>query len=152
MPGYKGHLVGGTVAYLFLLSIFITQQTTVPTMFGWLICSLAGSLFPDVDITSKGQKILFRLLFVLFVGLVALQRMRGALMVSIISFVPLLVHHRGIFHRFWFIALVGCVPAVYAYLYFPQLYGACITGGIFFIVGAYSHIYLDVGFKRMWRV
>lgn len=151
MPGYKGHLVGGAVSYLLLLSILMSQHTTVPTLFGWLMCSLAGSLFPDVDITSKGQKILFRILFVLFITLLIMQRMRAALGVSIVSFVPLLVHHRGLFHRFWFIALIGFIPVVYVHIYAPNLYVGFLCGALFFIFGAYSHLYLDVGFKRMWR-
>lgn len=152
MPGYKGHLVGGFCAFVIMAYLCKTSQTTVPVLFGWMLCTLAGSLFPDVDISSKGQKLLFRLLFVVFIGLLWLQQTHTALCVSLCSFVPLLVRHRGLFHRLWFIALLASIPLLWARAQSQHVYAMLWYPIIFFVVGAYSHVYLDVGFKRMWRL
>jgi len=72
MPGYKGHLVGGTVAYgllFFGLVGVVVKQPSMLTAGEWLLFALAGSLFPDIDIKSKGQKYFYYVIFLFFTSL-----------------------------------------------------------------------------------
>src|SRR5438309_2217826 len=72
MPGYKGHLVGGTVAFGLLFFALVGVVVRQPSMLiagEWLLFALAGSLFPDIDIKSKGQKYFYFDYFVRFSAL-----------------------------------------------------------------------------------
>src|SRR5882724_10040377 len=67
MPGYKGHLVGGAAVYvLFLCCIIGVVKPSLLMASEWLIFTLAGALFPDVDIKSKGQKYFYFVVFAIF--------------------------------------------------------------------------------------
>lgn len=152
MPGYKGHLAGGLITYacgLFLLSSF---NPSFATMSEWLLCVLAGSLFPDVDIKSKGQKLLYRFLFILFFFLVITQRYQMLIFISILAVVPMIVRHRGLFHKLWFVTLLPFLFAFCITIYFPDYQSIILYDVLFFIAGAISHLWLDMGFARMLRV
>src|SRR5438445_6777467 len=77
MPGYKGHLVGGTVAFGLLFFALVGVVVRQPSMLiagEWLLFALAGSLFPDIDIKSKGQKYFYYVIFLFFIILSVRQR------------------------------------------------------------------------------
>lgn len=152
MPGYKGHLVGGIIAYGSMVYLLRFLNPSVYTLAEWLALTLAGSLFPDVDIKSKGQNFFFSLLFLVLIGLALFNRFHLMAVLGCIGMTPLLVRHRGLFHRIWF--LVGA-PLLLAWLacgWFPRCSReALFLDALFFIIGALSHIWLDLGFKRMFR-
>ncbi|MGC2310143.1 MAG: hypothetical protein WA432_00805 [Candidatus Babeliaceae bacterium] len=64
MPSYKGHLLGGLVVYSIAL-LFMATTLSWLTKGEWLLCTLFGALFPDIDIKSKGQKLFYALLLVI---------------------------------------------------------------------------------------
>lgn len=154
MPGYKGHLVGGTVAFglLFfaLVGVVVTQPSLVTTG-EWLLFALAGSLFPDVDMKSKGQKYFYYVVFIFLAFLVAQQRFQMMACFSFIAITPMLARHRGIFHCQWFVITIplllwGVVSAAK-----PALSQQFFFDILFFIIGALSHIWLDFGARQMIR-
>lgn len=153
MPGYKGHLVGGTAAFAIALyavhsaGIIFTQVQAAQ----WFISALAGCLFPDIDVKSKGQNIFYKAMLCMLLLMLFYGYHRPFVMVSVAAMVPMIVRHRGIFHRLWFIIGMPTFLALFLAASYP-LYQFTITyNTLFFIIGAISHLWLDLGFKRMFR-
>ncbi len=114
--------------------------------FAWL-----GALFPDVDTKSKGQKLVYAVVFVLTVTLLCYKKYLVAALVAIVSFVPLFTNHRGLFHRTWFAAAVAALGVVACSLQFPAGSASAVRNGLFFMVGFLSHLLLDFGFFGLLR-
>jgi len=160
MPGYKGHLAGGCVAYVLMLGLLygLSSDILVKNSFSslvalrWFICVLAGSLFPDIDVKSKGQKYFYWVILGFFLLLIMQRKFKLLAVSSIVSVFPMLVRHRGIFHKTWFVILapLGLWALIGAYA--PQYANAFFLDVLFFIVGALSHLWLDLGLKRMLRI
>ncbi len=147
MPGYKGHLVGGAIAFSCMILVFgLWQKPTFFVAVQYFFCTLFGALFPDIDTKSRGQGIFYRALLV-FLGILLFKGQQQLCIVfSLLALSPLLVRHRGLFHKPWFLILI---PALIAWL--------CLQAGLiavplavgcafFFIIGALSHIILDKSF------
>ncbi|CAN5132638.1 hypothetical protein BH09DEP1_BH09DEP1_7570 [soil metagenome] len=150
MPNYKTHLVGGLFAYLLSIYALISiRSITFVLALEWLLFCLLGALFPDVDIKSKGQKIFYWI--VLLLGTFLLFRKRGQALVILgaLAIFPLLVRHRGIFHKLWFIILVPIVVAWLACSCLPACSTIIFYDTLFFIIGAISHLWLDLGWRRL---
>lgn len=145
MPNYKGHLVGGSVAFLIMRACLASFHPSFTTSMEWLLCALVGSLFPDVDITSKGQKLFARILAAVFLLCMVQQRIDGMALVGGLAFLPLLARHRGLFHRVWFLALIASCCYGGMLLIMPHYIGIFGWDLIFFFIGAVSHILLDRG-------
>ena len=155
MPGYRGHLIGGVVAFVVvhnLIKIFDSQKSsgTTDVAIGFALC-LLGSLFPDIDIKSVGQRIFYS--FALILSIFAILTHQNSLLavLCVITLFPLVVSHRGVIHRLWFVVLVPLsVPLIVSYgnasLFVPSfiLY-------LYFLSGAISHLILDYGFLRFFR-
>ena len=152
MPSYKGHLAGGIFAYLIALYCIITVQApSFATGLEWLLFTLAGSLFPDVDIKSKGQKLFYWVMLLLMLVLLINNQTQTMIIVAVLGIIPLLVAHRGIFHRLWFVIAVPLIVSWILCQYLPNCENTIIYDCLFFIVGAISHLWLDLGFARMMR-
>lgn len=152
MPSYKGHLAGGVGAYCIGMYFCMDYNPTIMTGFEWLLCALAGSLFPDIDTKSKGQKIFYYGILMLLFYLIAGDHKEVIAYVSLLAMIPLIVNHRGLLHRAWFLIFAPAAGALMMSLYFPAdaLIFMLDTG--FFILGALSHVWLDVGIKQMLRL
>ncbi|MGE0010086.1 MAG: metal-dependent hydrolase [Candidatus Babeliales bacterium] len=153
MPNYKSHLTGGLVAagiLLYFMSWWLSVSAALAVQL--VLCALFGSLFPDIDTKSQGQLLSYRFLGIVLIVLILQQRVVLALACSAVGILPLIVHHRGLFHRAWFIAAVCIGIVTYAYLYQSAYLSLVVLHAVFFFVGALSHIWLDVGIKRMFRV
>src|SRR5580704_7375184 len=103
MPGYRAHLVVGFLTYL-PVAYWLTPYQSSPfiMMLGLLFC-LMGSLFPDIDIKSKGQKLFYTLIFLLLLFLLYFKMYCVFIIVALLGGIPLLVGHRTIFHHIWFL-------------------------------------------------
>jgi hypothetical protein len=55
MPGYRGHLVGGTVAFA-LVCVITNPPFSAIGRSELLLLTCLGSLFPDIDTKSRGQR------------------------------------------------------------------------------------------------
>jgi len=148
MPGYRAHLVGGVVAYGITLSLLVSYCSSVFLAAEWLLFALAGSLFPDVDTKSKGQKLLYQILFIILIVLALQRKFFPAAVISILAIIPLVVRHRGLFHRFWFVVCLPLLAAAAIGFYAPQYARIVIFDAIFFIAGAISHLFLDFVVRR----
>lgn len=153
MPKYKTHLVGGLVTFflvkksLDLSQIWKINLSTEQTII-LLFFSLFGSLFPDIDTKSKIQKIFYSFIFL---GLFILLINKSWILLgfsSLIALLPLLVNHRGIFHKFWFIASLAIILGFLSEIFFHKDDAIIILSVLFFTSGAFSHIALDYGILR----
>ena len=155
MPSYRGHLVGGVVTYLLMLQCIKYAQPNIDVIFQGLLFCLLGSLFPDIDIQSKGQKLFYQALFIIILLIIAYHRMELLVPVAVVSFIPLLLNHRGITHNPWFVLFLGLCMPIASHWYHPELWQLAVKAAFFFIVGGWSHLVLDwgvVGFsKRFFR-
>lgn len=153
MPGYKTHLLGGILFYCLML-LFIYARFFVPTnaqLVEWLFFALVGSLFPDIDTKSKGQH-LFYWGFAIMLGILYAKRYyQLMILLGFIGMLPLLVRHRGILHNILFIFFVAIAIVGYCSYAMPWLARAMCWNMLFFCVGALSHIWLDMGSKRIVR-
>ena len=152
MPNYKGHLVGGAVIYaLLFFCICAAQKPSSMMALEWFIATLAGALFPDIDIKSKGQKYFYYVVFVLFAALAARQRFEWVTCFSFIFLTPMLVKHRGIFHHPLFVIIMPLLLWLFLSTLVPKISHRLLVDTGFFIAGALSHIWLDVGTRQMMR-
>jgi len=144
MPNYKGHLVGGVVAYGLALYVMSSCCASAVIAGEWFLCALAGALFPDVDVKSKGQKYFYCVVLALLLLVATNKRYDLLLVVSFFSILPMLVRHRGIFHQLWFILAVACSAWLLGVTYAPYVGQRLLYDLIFFVAGAISHLLLDL--------
>lgn len=151
MPNYKGHLVGGTIGFGVVIFLCSLHVAPCAQLVEWFICVVAGSLFPDIDTKSKGQKIFYLLLCAAMIICVLHSKFKLLACFALAGMLPLLSKHRGIFHNFWFILGVVLLTVIYTTNLYPYAYKRIVYDAGFFILGVMSHLYLDVGMRRMWR-
>lgn len=120
MPNYKSHMVGGFVAFMLALNIIVVQKISLFQAVEWLCFTLLGSLFPDIDIKSKGQKIFYKGLLVLFLLLALKKCVYALILLSFISLLPLVVRHRGVCHELWFVIASPLLCGVLLGSFFPE--------------------------------
>jgi len=148
MPGYRAHLVGGVVAYGLTLFLLRSYCGSVFLVAEWLLFVLAGSLFPDIDTKSKGQKILYQILFIIMIILALQRKFIPMAAIGIFAIIPLVVRHRGLFHRFWFVVGLPLAVAIVIGFYAPAYSRIIMFDVVFFTVGAVSHLFLDFIIKK----
>lgn len=144
MPGYKGHIAGAVVAFsLMLLVVTHYYQVSFLTSLQWFLITVAGALFPDVDIKSKGQGIFYRILFLILLFLYIRGQWRLGAALGVIGMIPLLVRHRGLFHKPLFIIVLAGGLVFFGSSWWPCYTALFTFNACFFITGALSHIFLD---------
>ena len=152
MASYRGHLVGGVLT--FGLVLFMRPELTELGLIKLTIAltiTLLGSLFPDIDTKSMGQKVFYSLLAVCLVPTICAQSWGLLTIFMILGLVPILVPHRGLTHSPYFLLiaplfiiwLLSAIDARFillpGYLYF------------FFVAGAMSHLILDYSPTQLAR-
>ena len=151
MPNYKGHLIGGLIAYLSIIAVCISIRPSLVTSCEWLFFTLAGALFPDIDVKSKGQKYFYYIIFILFFCLMYQGKFQLLSCLSFITITPMLSRHRGVFHSVWLIVLMPIVLWGFISMLFPYLMKPLLINTLFFIVGGLSHILLDCSMSWIVR-
>lgn len=147
MPGYRGHILAGSLFYFLIVWAFKLTTKTPALLITWFICTLAGALFPDIDTKSKGQKI-FYFLFAIFVAssIFTKQYSLGA-WASLVSFTPLLTNHRGLFHSTLFLAVLIFSLTYSLTILFPVYKAIIIPCAVFFALGVATHLLFDFRLK-----
>jgi len=152
VPNYKGHLLGGIILYSGVILVGALYSTSLCCLAEWLLCTLLGSLFPDIDTKSKGQKIVYCGLFVAALVLLFLQKFVILAYLGFAALVPLITNHRGLFHKLWFLVLLMFFMSGGMLMVYPHHYYRICTDSGFFLIGIISHLWLDFGFVRMLRL
>ena len=149
MPGFRGHLIGGTVTYLVILQCIKSFHPSIPVIAsGFIFCTI-GSLFPDVDIKSKGQKLFYSIALVGLCYFLWYQRTDLFIGLSLLATVPLLVKHRGLFHKLWFLVFLSISTGLVIGSFHATYSSWAMQNALFFLAGAISHIILDRGITRL---
>ena len=153
MPKYKTHLFAGFITFAFLKQFsriiqippnpFTAHETVILLFF-----CLFGSLFPDIDTKSKIQKIFYIFFFLAIFVLLINKNWLLLGISSLIAMTPLLVNHRGIFHRLWFITSIAIATGILFANFHNQYQHIVLYSVLFFSAGAFSHIALDYGVIR----
>ena len=102
MSSYKGHLVGGAIAYALLMPIMRGYSTSGTQALCWFGVTLLGALFPDVDTKSMGQKVFYAGGLVFLLWCAFSERWPVFVATSFLMILPILANHRGIFHSIFF--------------------------------------------------
>ena len=117
MSMFREHWLGGLTAYcvFFIVSLITTLTVSIfygspfdwnPTItlnpleiVGCFVIALLFGLWPDVDITSKSQKIFYGVLFVVNFSLILfLRRYLESAIIGLLAMLPVLSKHRGWTH------------------------------------------------------
>lgn len=151
MPGYKGHLTGAIILYGILALFAAYSNFYFPDAIQGLFFICLGALFPDVDTKSKGQK-----LFYLFLGIALIvSLLRGyyssLVVMTTFAFLPLIVSHRGLFHKLWFLTVLTVAIVWLLAESFPGNRISIFFNGLLFFLGIISHLVLDFGIVRMFK-
>lgn len=152
MPGYKGHVCGGIASYGVLvgaLALFFSLDAFAVYQVEWFLCAVAGSLFPDIDTKSKGQRIFYFLAVITLGVLLARAFYKTAFCFGFLTCMPLVSAHRGIFHRLPFLLCLVLILAYGAWMVYPQQGLRIYFAASFFFAGIISHLLLDFGLKRV---
>ncbi len=148
MPNAKGHLIGG-ICFFPLTRIIPFIKNAIPAsspekMAVGLIFCLFGALFPDIDTHSEGRKLLNLLILIGIVMAFHNKHYVAALMLSAVLLLARLASHRGITHNPVFLAVF---PAMFIYSIKPHApWIPDINLGYYysFLIGAASHLILDL--------
>lgn len=155
MPGFRTHVGGGLLAYIACLVTLCSYFVFKPTLFKaleWFICTILGSLFPDVDTKSTGQMLFYRVTALLLLFLLWKQKIAVFIWVALLAMVPVLADHRGLFHKIWFVVFVPLCAALFLQKAYPVYKNALLFDAAFFSIGALSHILLDRGQTRLKKL
>lgn len=146
MPGYKVHAVGGAVTFValfgFLQKTHLTHCASL-TALSCFFATILGSLFPDVDTKSKGQMIFYQCILFYLLFLLWMKKVTMFMIVTCITMVPLLVPHRGLFHRISFLFCLTGAASCAAFVLVPERAFDSTLHLLFFLAGAVSHVVLD---------
>ncbi len=148
MPGYKIHICFSAALYAMLLALsgFFFKCTMVVSLhkaLEWFMCMSLGALFPDIDIKSKGQILFYECIVAILLFLWWSAYRHLFIIVAFLALVPLVVRHRGLFHRPWFVVSFPLIAALVTGHFYPRYFEIMIVDASFFSIGALSHCFLD---------
>lgn len=144
------HIAGGIACWLIATYCLRAHITSFPILSLVFLCSIAGSLFPDIDIKSKGQKLFYGLMAPAYVFLFTQKQYVLCFAVGLCALMPILATHRGLFHRWWFIISFAGLWGYACMCMFPHYTHAVSLATLFFIIGSLSHLWLDFGLFKMF--
>lgn len=143
--------MGGMITYLGILHFIQYNTPTIHVVIQGLFFCLLGSLFPDIDVKSKGQKIFYTLLLIFLIYCLCIQRWDLFALLSLLAVIPLLVKHRGIFHSIWFLLFLTLVIMICGKIFYKEYELLCLSNAFFFFAGCLSHVVLDRTLSRIKR-
>ena len=159
MAGYRGHVAGGVVTCFIahfiadtIFTKFFISIHNVPKhlAIAFIFCIL-GSLFPDIDVKSVGQRIFYTLMTVAIFFSIFHHKWEALVALSLVSPFPLLVNHRGIIHTIWFVSLAPlCIPLLMKQTN-PSWVLQSWIAYYYFVSGALSHLLIDFGPRKTFR-
>ena len=114
------HIVGGIA--IWLVSAYLLRQyiSSFPVLSLFFVCAVAGSLFPDIDVKSKGQKLFYGIMAPAYIFLFTQDQYALCFLVGLCALLPIMCTHRGLFHRWWFIVPFATLWGFAIVRMFPQ--------------------------------
>ncbi len=150
MPSYRTHIFGGLIISIatgatLVAGGLLPQEWPLLILLGG-ICIL-GSLFPDIDTSSKGQSIFYLAFLVLDGWLLATQRFELAAWLGFLAVIPVVGQHRGWVHTWWAMLLLPLPIVLVPWLVFKQPWHSFSMYYSAFVLGYFSHLLLDRQFR-----
>ncbi len=145
MPGYKTHLVGGAAVFV-ATSLVISTTLSMPTstqFIGYLSCSLLGSIFPDIDVASKMQRLFFIVATVALSCALLTNRTACFLIIGGSVLLVTFLRHRTLTHQVFFLISMPAFFALGAVYLYKLPFNLVVNSTIFFVMGCLSHVLLD---------
>ena len=149
MPGYRTH----ATAALGCAALIVAYTHSDTPCIEWLsltngtrlIAGIIGGLFPDIDIKSKGQQLLYAIIIPLLVAALLAKQVVFSILLSGLAIIPPLLPHRGITHNTWFTLIAPLSGPALVWVYCPQYLWQAFDLLLYFTAGCLSHILLDYG-------
>jgi|SRR5579875_115606 membrane-bound metal-dependent hydrolase YbcI (DUF457 family) len=144
MSLYKGHLVGGSVAftlYIIALVVFFSFEPGFKVLTWFGLCML-GALWPDVDTNSLGQKLFYGIFLILDAFFLLTKHYKDAALLGFFALLPIVGKHRGWTHTIW-AAFVVPSPLLLLPVIRPGLNAGGLEYYIPVVIGYLSHLILD---------
>jgi membrane-bound metal-dependent hydrolase YbcI (DUF457 family) len=155
MPGYRTHLTAAVGAGVAAVAI-THRHEPLSTLFSLtiasqLIAAFLGGLFPDIDIKSKGQQVLYAIVTPCLCATLLARNIFLSTMLAFLAILPPLIPHRGITHELWFIVLAPLCGPLLVSMYNKAWLAASLDLYLFFVLGAFTHLLLDLGPKELLK-
>lgn len=147
MAMFKGHILGAIIFYAAVVFFFSLGSYGLINNISWFIATLAGALFPDIDISSKGQHLYLKVLALLFFLCLFFQAFVPLVMLLAMVILSVFVPHRSLFHDLRFIMAVTAIVAIGLLFLMPAKTHLIVSSSLFFLLGVLSHLLLDKGIK-----
>lgn len=152
MPGYKTHLIGGLVSFSLVYFMSKPYSNFSPELLLFcLAASLVGSLFPDLDTTSKMQYFFYILLAPFLVTALLMHHWIFFICGGAIALILGFIKHRTLFHRPFFLILLPTIIFLWVVIYYPQKIMPAFFITLSFIIGTLSHVALDIGKSKLFK-
>ena len=141
-------MAGGSFAFLIYLAVLIFFFAYKPSfeVLVWFGLCILGSIWPDVDTNSMGQKIFYGMFIVLDSFFLLTGRYVEAALLGFFALLPVVAKHRGWTHS---LSAAFLVPS--PLLVLPLIRPELPFGGLEYytpvVIGYLSHLVLDRQFK-----
>ena len=146
MPGYKTHLVAGTILPGAALAGAVWQGWYDPTPLQaatLLAIAAMSSLFPDTDTCSMGRKIFYGVMLFTDIVLLVNHEYKWASILGLFAMLPALGEHRGWTHTWWaMLAVPAPIVLIPMYLY-QYAWQILIPFYVAAVAGYATHLLLD---------
>ncbi|MCB9493476.1 MAG: metal-dependent hydrolase [Epsilonproteobacteria bacterium] len=154
MPNYRTHLIGGAFTYMAICCLLVFTQKHYSLNFAQLLLglylSLLGSIFPDIDIRSRMQRLFLLFVSPIFFTAIIYQQWKLLIILSASILFITLVKHRSLTHNIWFILGLPLCIALPTIAYTRLATHVVFLMYIFFVFGALSHRFLDYGPRKFF--
>ena len=152
MPGYQGHLAGAAVigaACIFgavQLGYIPKDYSIWAALMGFI---LMGSLFPDIDTDSVGQRLFYTVMLAVDIGFIYHRQYQYAAWLGVFAILPGIGKHRGWTHSWWAMLMVGLPILFVPYLVNVPMslafhnWDATLPYYVAFTLGYFTHLLFD---------
>lgn len=149
MPGHHTHKAAAGLA---VIATIVLTHWSLPLAAMWnvqnitrFLAGIAGGLFPDIDTKSRGQRLWYMLLVPLLGAALLAKHTIFICILGVLAVIPPLLPHRGVTHELWFVFLAPLGGPIIVSIYQPAYLHSAIDLYFFFIIGAITHLLLDLG-------
>lgn len=147
MPGYQGHVVGGTLTaggVWLSLALWLPMYQPEPLQgVALMAIAMLTSLFPDVDTDSKGQRLFYAILVVVDLTLLWFGKYRWAAILGFVAMLPAIGQHRGWTHTWWAMLIVPLPILLLPVIFFGTGLEVLAPYYLAAVLGYFSHLILD---------
>ncbi|WP_045216019.1 metal-dependent hydrolase [Desulfonatronovibrio magnus] len=146
MPGYKAHAAGavvlgaGTLAAVNWMEWYTPDPLTALMLMGFVVL---GSLFPDVDTDSVGQKLFYTILAIINLTFMVLGHYKWAAVLGFCAMLPVVARHRGWIHTWWAMFAVPMIIFIIPIIFYDIPWKSLLPFYFASVFGYFTHLLFD---------